>query len=102
MTTQSPHLTDVHAASGARATLDVPILVAMSAVPSVRSLSITDRPSGTLVYVALEDPSQEPAAYARLALARDEIGSIPIKMITVSNDDWGRLSFSEDARLYYF
>ena len=102
MTTQSPHLTDVRAAAGARATLDVPLLLAMSAVPTITHLSVTDRPSGTLVYVAMRDMENEPHAYRQLAAARADMGSIPIKMIAVSNSDWERLRFSEDARHYEF
>ena len=102
MTTQTPHRPDVHGASGARAALDVPLLVAMSDVPSVRALSITDRPSGALVYVALDDMADEALAYQKLAAARADLGSIPVKMVTVPTSDWNKLSFSEDARLYPF
>ena len=66
-----------------------------------RALSITDRPTGTLVYVALGDLGDEDAAFEQMANAQAELGpGIPVKLVTVPTTDWERLNFSEGARIY--
>ncbi len=106
VTTQTrPHLAGVspyHGGSGAQTTFDLTLLMAMSKVPSVVSVAVTDRPSGTLVYVALRDMADEEIAYERLAEVQAELGAIPIKVICVPLSDLDRLEFSQTARLYSF
>lgn len=107
MTTQiRPRLTDAfpyHGGAGAQTTLDLHLLIALAQVPSIAALAITDRPSGTLVYVALRDMASESIAYEKLTLAQAQLGpDLAVKLICVPLADWETLAFSETARLYTF
>jgi hypothetical protein len=88
--------------SGAETAWDLEVLSAFATVPSVKFLSITDRPSGVLVYLALDDLQHEERAYETLSLLQREMGDIPIKLVALSPDEYGRLIFSSDARRYAY
>jgi hypothetical protein len=107
MTTRtSPHLTEAspyRGGSGARTTLDLPLLLALAQVPGIAALAVTDRPSGTLVYVGLRDMDAESIAYEKLTLAQSELGpDLAIELICVPLAEWETLAFSETARIYSF
>jgi hypothetical protein len=104
MTTQtSPLPTGVlpyESGADAQSVFDAPVLGVLSELPGVVAITITDRPSGTLVYVGLEDMAVEDAVYERLAAAQADYGSVPLKLVVVPLSDWARLEFSPSARRY--
>lgn len=81
-------------------TVDLVLLSYFAEVPSARCLSVTDRPSGVLVYLALEDPADEEAAYEALGRAQAIAGDQPLKMVSVTVPEWEALSLSSDSRRY--
>ena len=84
----------------AQETFDFPLLESLARVPSIAAVSITDRPSGTLVYVALRDMANEDTTYERLAEVRAYFGAIPLKLVCLPLTDFDQLQLSPTARLY--
>jgi len=72
---------------------------ALAGVHGVYGLSITERPSGLLVYLVLEEWADEDQAYAAFGEVRNSI-SRPAQMICVSPAEADSLTIDPAAHFY--
>jgi hypothetical protein len=95
-----PDLVPSRGGSGTETFPDAVLRQAFSGLPGVRGMTLTDLPSGTLVYLILNDLAQEDEAFVRFAAAKRRWGSAPIELRCVSSSESESLTISQAARLY--
>lgn len=79
---------------------DVVMVRAFEKLPGALALTITDRPSGTHLYLLLETADLEDEAYERFVAARQRLGWYTFDMSCLTESDAANIEISESARVY--
>lgn len=69
-------------------------------VPGAIALTITDRPSGTLVFLVIEDEAAAGFAYEAFSVAVRRLGSPSYELICMTEAEAAKVEISEEARVY--
>lgn len=79
---------------------DAELKQAFTGLRGARGMTVTDLPSGTLVYLILDDLGAEDEAFSRFTAAKRRWGAAPIELRCVSTEESELLTISQAARLY--
>lgn len=69
-------------------------------VPGAIALTVTDRPSGTLVFLLVEDEAVAPFAYEAFSQAVRRLGSPTYDLVCLTEAEAAAVEVSEQARVY--
>ena len=86
--------------TGAENFPDAVLIEAFTGLGGVRGMTVTDLPSGTLVYLIVDDLAVEDQAFSRFTAAKRRWGTAPIELRCVSTAESDSLTISQAARLY--
>jgi hypothetical protein len=79
---------------------DLILTRALEGVPGAIALTITDRPSGTLILLVIEDETAATSAFEAFSQAVYRLGSPAYELICLTEAEAAKVEVSEQARVY--